>query len=186
MDSSPELEAELRELQTRLSALQARLNRSFQGGRAPGSTVEVLLVEIGNLSAAFELDSVREVVPVAALRPIPEAPAWVLGALNLRGKTTPVVHIGSKLAGGSTDFQLEDLIVIAETDLGTAGFIVSSVGTIVETRLDETASLNETPHASYVVGTFSFQGNTRLLLGIAELLQHTDLRSVDRKKEREA
>lgn len=170
-----DLEAELRDLQNRLAELSARLERSFKGGRAPGTRVDVLLVEIGSLSAAFELGPVREVVPVAELTPIPEAPPWVLGALNLRGSTTPVVHIGSKLVGGSPDFELEDLIVVAATELGAAGFVVTAVGSIVEATLDDTTSLNETPHASYVVGTFSHLGKPRLLLGVPELLRVTNL-----------
>lgn len=169
------LEAELRELQNRLTELQARLERSFKGGRTPGTRVEVLLVEIGTLSAAFELGPVREVVPVAEMKPIPEAPPWVLGALNLRGRTTPIIHIGSKLAGGTTDFELEDLVVIASTELGSAGFVVTAVGSIVEALLDDDTSLNETPHASYVVGTFSHLGKPRLLLGVPELLRYTGI-----------
>lgn len=176
-EKSMDLEAELRELQSRLAELTARMERSFKGGRAPGSRVETLLVEIGTLSAAFELEAVREVVPVAELAPIPEAPPWVLGALNLRGHTTPVVHIGSKLVGGSPDFELEDLIVVANTDLGTAGFVVTAVGAIVDVTLDDTTSLNETPHASYVVGTFSHLGKPRVLLGVRELLRATNLAS---------
>jgi len=175
IERNTDLEAEVRDLQNRLADLQARLSRKFKGGRAPGTRVEVLLVEIGALSAAFELGPVREVVPVAALKPIPEAPPWVLGALNLRGRTTPIIHIGSKLSGGSPDFELEDLVVVADTEFGTAGFVVSAVGSIVETLLDDTTSLNETPHASYVVGTFSHLGSPRVLLGILELLRYTDL-----------
>jgi purine-binding chemotaxis protein CheW len=175
-EAHDELEAEVGELKARLGQLEAKLRGSFRGGRAPGTRADVLLVTIGRLEAAFELEGVREVVPTAQLQPIPEAPPWVLGTLNLRGGTTPVVHIGARLAGGRAELVVEDLIVIAATQAGTAGFIVSAVGNIVEITLDQEASITDTPHASYVVGTFTHGGQSRLLLGIPELLRQADLR----------
>lgn len=169
------LKAELHDLQGRLAELEAKLRGTFKSGREPGSTAEVLLVDIGAIRAAFELECIQEVVPAAALRPIPEAPHWVLGALNLRGRTTPVVDIRSRLMGGSRELEVDDLIVIVATELGSAGLVVSSVGTILEIKLDEKASLSEAPHAAYVVGTFTQGGQTRLLLGIREILRHADV-----------
>ncbi len=173
-----ELEAEVDELHERLRLLEARLKGTFRGGREPGSRVEALMVSIGSLEAAFELDSIERVVPAAALQPIPEAPNWILGSLNLRGRTTPIVHIGARLQGGIPELRLEDLFVIAALEWGRVGLVVSEVGTIVDVTLDDRASLTSTPHADYVVGTFSHDGRTRLLLGIHELLRHRDLQSV--------
>lgn len=177
MSLEAELRTELDHLYSRLSEMEARLLGTHRRATMPGTEVEVLFVTIGALEAAFELSAVKEVVPAAALAPLPEAPAWVLGTLNLRGATVPVVHVGSRLTRESRSLKVQDLIVIASTDLGTAGFVVSAVGAIATIKLDQTASLTETPHAAYVVGSFSHADVARLLLGIRELLRHSELSS---------
>lgn len=175
MGAEAELQAEVDALRARLTALEARLNRSHKNGRVPGAEIEVLFLAVGRLLAAFELDAVSEVVPAALLAPLPEAPSWVLGTLNLRGSTIPVVDIASRLSARAPGIGLSDIIVIVSTELGTAGVVVSEVGVIRSVRLDQQAAFLETPHAGYVVGTFSHDGQARLLLGVQELLRHSEL-----------
>ena len=185
MGGETELQAEVDALRARLTALEARLQKSHKHGRPPGAEVEVLFLGVGTLSAAFELSSVTEVVPAASLAPLPEAPSWVLGTLNLRGATIPVVDIASRLSSQAPGLGLSDIIVIVSTELGTAGVVVSEVGAIRTVRLDQRASFLEAPHASYVVGTFSHEGQARLLLGVPELLRHSELAPI-LKRESEA
>lgn len=175
MGGEAELQAEVDALRARLTALEARLHKSHKNGRPPGAEIEVLFLSVGTLQAAFELDAVCEVVPAAELAPLPEAPSWVLGTLNLRGATLPVVDIASRLGSQAPGLGLSDIIVIVSTEHGTAGVVVSEVGTIKSVRLDQRAAFLETPHASYVVGTFSHAGQARLLLGVPELLRHSEL-----------
>jgi chemotaxis signal transduction protein len=175
MSLESELQEEVDLLHARLAELEARFRGTYRSGRKPGASVEVLFVRIGDLHAAFELDTVKEVVPAAALAPLPEAPAWVLGTLKLRGSSLPVVHIGARLNRRSPELLVQHLIVIASTELGTAGFVVDDVGIVLQVTLGEAPSLTETPHAPYVVGSFTHQDRARLVLGIQELLRHSDL-----------
>ncbi|HEY6725145.1 MAG TPA: chemotaxis protein CheW [Polyangiaceae bacterium] len=175
MGGEVELQAEVDALRARLTALEARLHKRHKHGRPPGAEVEVLFLAVGKLLAAFELEAVSEVVPAAQLAPLPEAPSWVLGTLNLRGSTIPVVDIASRLSSRAPGLGLSDIIVIVATELGTAGVVVSEVGAIRSVRLDQQASFLEAPHAAYVVGSFSHDGQARLLLGVPELLRHSEL-----------
>ena len=175
MGGEAELQAEVDALRARLTALEARMHKSHKHGRPPGAELEVLFLSVGALHAAFELGAVCEVVPAAELAPLPEAPSWVLGTLNLRGATLPVVDIASRLSSRAPGLELSDIIVIVSTEHGTAGVVVSEVGAIKNVRLDQRAAFLETPHASYVVGTFSHDGQARLLLGVPELLRHSEL-----------
>jgi len=184
MGGEAELQAEVDALRARLTALEARLHQRHKSGRKPGSEVEVLFLGVGSLLAAFELEAVAEVVPAALLAPLPEAPSWVLGTLNLRGSTIPVVDIASRLSSQAPGLGLSDIIVIVSTALGTAGVVVGEVGAIRRVRLDQRASFLETPHAAYVVGTFSHDGQARLLLGVPELLRHSELAPILSQEQR--
>jgi len=176
MSLEVELQAQIDVLRGQLSQLEDRLGQALRRREPLATDFEVLHVRIERTFAAFELEAVREVVPAAELAPLPEAPAWVLGMLNLRGATLPVVDVGTRLASRAPRLLLSDLIVIASTRAGSAGLVVSEVDTITRVERDALqSSLLETPHAPYALGTFSHAGRSTVLLGVSELLRHSEL-----------
>lgn len=74
---------------------KARISRP--GGRLLIRQMEMLLFKIDNDSYGVELDDVEEVLHMPLLRHIPSAPAFITGALNLRGELLPVIDITERL-----------------------------------------------------------------------------------------
>jgi purine-binding chemotaxis protein CheW len=175
MSHELELRAEVDALRGRLAQLEARLKKTYARPNLSGRDTAVLLVDVGDMRGALELDRVREVVPAATLAPLPEAPDWVLGTLNLRGTSVPVVHVAHRLGRASKALALSDLIVVVLTESGTAGLVVSQVGAVKVIRSHEDSSMLETSHAPYVIGCFNDGTVARLILGVAELFRHTEL-----------
>ena len=175
MSQELELRAEVDALRGRLAQLEARLKKTYERSSSSARDTAVLLVDVGTLKGALELDRVQEVVPAATLSPLPEAPDWVLGTLNLRGRSIPVVHVAHRLGGAARSLALSDLIVIVRTESGSAGLVVSQVGAVKVIRTQADASLLEAPHAPYVVGSFNDGAVARLVLGVSELFRHTEL-----------
>ncbi|NHZ65010.1 chemotaxis protein CheW [Massilia genomosp. 1] len=60
--------------------------------------MKVMVFHIGADRYALPLWAVARVVPAAALKAIPLAPAWVAGLLDLHGEAVPVIDLSS-LAG---------------------------------------------------------------------------------------
>jgi purine-binding chemotaxis protein CheW len=171
-----ELLGEIQALHRRLRELESRVGQASLPSEPLPDEFDVLFVRIGGVAAAFELRSVREVVPAAALTPVPEAPAWVLGLLNIRGATVPVVDIGSRLEGRPARLRVNDLIVVASGKLGAVGLVVNEVDTVA--RIQRSAlqpAVHETPHAEYVLGAFPRGERSVVLLGLSELLRQADL-----------
>ncbi len=179
MPIDAELLGELQALRSRLSDLESRIGQAKSESEPLPDEFDVLFVRIGAVAAAFELRAVREVVPAAALTPVPEAPAWVLGLLNIRGSTVPVVDIGSRLEGRPARLRVNDLIVVATGKLGAVGLVVNEVDTVA--RIERAAlqpAVHETPHAEYVLGAFPRGERSVVLLGLSELLRNADLPAV--------
>ncbi|MGE0434340.1 MAG: chemotaxis protein CheW [Planctomycetota bacterium] len=53
----------------------------------------VLLFHIGADRYAIETRAIIEIVPLARLKAIPQAPGWVAGLLDYRGRSVPVVDL---------------------------------------------------------------------------------------------
>lgn len=60
--------------------------------------MKVLVFHIGADRYALPLAAVARVLPVAALKQVPQAPAWVAGLMDLHGTPVPVIDL-STLAG---------------------------------------------------------------------------------------
>jgi len=80
------------------------------------SHIPFLLVEIGGQTYAFESSEVEELTVPGPLRPMPGAPDWILGLIDLRGK--PVVALSSALLLGHPRTEGDEICLLAELDGG--------------------------------------------------------------------
>ncbi|NBV86616.1 MAG: hypothetical protein EBS01_10230 [Verrucomicrobia bacterium] len=82
------------------------------------SHVPFLLVEIGGYTYAFESSEVEELTVPGPLRPMPGAPGWILGLIDLRGK--PMLALSTALLLGHRRTEGEEICLLAELDGGLA------------------------------------------------------------------
>lgn len=143
------LEAELRELRREEAALTAPGSGDFQ----------VLVCRAGTHRLAIPYSRLREVVLVPGLAPLPEAPPWVLGLLNLRGETLPVVDVQARLSGAARVPEIDDHVAVVETDDGPAGLVVTAVSSVaVVNGRDVAPAPRDVPYAPYVIGVLTLDG----------------------------
>jgi chemotaxis signal transduction protein len=64
-------------------------------------------VQCGEFSLAFNFDWARQIVDQFELVPLPRAPDWVLGAVNVNGLIVPVVDLANYFSGSATPAQLQ-------------------------------------------------------------------------------
>ncbi len=63
-------------------------------------------IHCGDFSVAFGFDWARQIVDQFELVPIPRAPSWVLGAVNVNGLIVPVIDLSTYFAESSVPAQL--------------------------------------------------------------------------------
>jgi len=104
------------------------------------SSGKFLTFKLANTQCGIEVLSIREIVRVHSITPVPEMPPYVKGVTNLRGKLTPVIDLRDKFgleAGERTDRHC--LVVVetmnSETTTDLLGLIVDAV--------EEVVSINE-------------------------------------------
>lgn len=61
--------------------------------------MQALRFRIGDRTLAVDLRWIREVCPLVDLRPLPQAPTWLLGLFDYHGTLLPVVDGGLALGG---------------------------------------------------------------------------------------
>lgn len=116
-----ELRERLYELELRAAGLTDTSDDVFAGER------DMLLVQVGTTRGAFEVSAVDEVVPAAALSPLPESQPWILGLLNLRAEVIPVLDVSARVARRHRVLELDDRIVIVKHRGRRVGLVVQAV-----------------------------------------------------------
>ena len=71
-----------------------------------------LLFELGHERYALDVRQVAEVLPLLAIKPIPQAHAAVAGVMNFRGAPVPVIDVSQLTLGRPAERRLSTRIVL--------------------------------------------------------------------------
>lgn len=80
---------------------------------------------------------VQEVLRYSEIAPVPGAPSYVIGIINLRGNVVTVIDTRERFALPPGDVTDNTRIVIIEADSHVVGILVDSVAEVVYLRLSE-------------------------------------------------
>jgi len=106
------------------------------------SAIELILVEVAGHEFCIDIRSVREIRGFTASTPLPQAPAFVLGVINLRGAIMPVLDLRARLGLGATEVSGRHVIVVVHHEDRPAGLLVDAVQ---ETMILDGAQLQAPP-----------------------------------------
>ena len=176
--STAALRCEIEQMQHQLYELQLRVQRAAASGLEALPAGELLLLEcrVEEQRIALLLDRVEEAVPAAALAPLPEAPPWVLGMLNLRGTTIPVLDVAARVLRRGRRLELSDLIVVCtlgERRIGLAVQAIHHVLRVLAGSISEPAP--GLPQAPYLLGVCSTGTALLTLISIERLVALSDI-----------
>ncbi len=122
---------------------------------------------------AVDIGTVREIIYGRTISPLPGAPDYFEGLIDLRGTVIPVIHLGKRLQPLSTAKRSEDIfhILIIEIEQKKVGFIVDRVEDVVmieKEAVQPAQNLIELP-LSVIEGVFHYKGRLILLLYLERL-----------------
>src|SRR5580700_6443321 len=91
------VDPDVRALEAREAVLVERSRRLAKVATTEpeGHSVSILVFRLGDESYAVDVAALRSVEPVGSLTPLPCAPRFVAGVLNLRGETLTVLDLGA-------------------------------------------------------------------------------------------
>src|SRR3954468_22996091 len=85
---------------------------------------------------------VREILEYDVVTRVPKAPAWVRGAINLRGRVVPVVDLAVRFGQPPAEISKRTCIVILDVDMDgdttVIGILADSVSQVIDLKPEET------------------------------------------------
>jgi purine-binding chemotaxis protein CheW len=88
--------------------------------------VEVLVFTVNGHEHALPVEDVVEVVRLVAVTPLPEAPAWVAGVINMRGRVIPVIDLRTRLGLPPREPDLSTPIIVVGGSEPAAGLVADA------------------------------------------------------------
>jgi purine-binding chemotaxis protein CheW len=131
-----------------------------------------LCFSLGTEEYGIPLLSVKEVIALPEITPVPQTPAHFLGIMNLRGQIISVMDLRSKL-GIKANQSSETAVIICELTPNSIGVVVDSINCVASPLRSETndgAEIQNQKTAHYVTGVFRNDGKLVLLLDVQKLL----------------
>lgn len=151
------------------------MNQTVQTGNDP--VTEWVTFRLDAEKYGIDVMRVREVLRNTEIAPVPGAPGFVLGIINLRGNVVTVIDTRKRFGLIPKDIDESSRIVILEAGDEVVGMMVDSVAEVVDLR---TSSIETAPNvgndesAKFIQGVSSRDDGLLILVDLNKLLSTED------------
>ncbi|MGX5173560.1 chemotaxis protein CheW [Aliikangiella sp. IMCC44653] len=137
---------------------------------------------LSNETYGINVMQVQEVLRFTDIAPVPGAPPYVLGIINLRGNVVTVIDTCQRFGLPPIELTDNTRIVIIETNQQVIGILVDAVAEVVylrESEIEITPNVGNDESAKFIQGV-SHRGNELLILvDLNKLLGEEDWDELD-------
>ncbi|MBY6186855.1 chemotaxis protein CheW [Marinobacter hydrocarbonoclasticus] len=116
---------------------------------------------------------VREVLRYSAIAPVPGAPSYVLGIINLRGNVVTVIDTRARFGLPEAPITDNTRIVIIEAEDQVVGILVDSVAEVVylnSSEVDSAPNVGNEESAKFIQGVCHRDDKLLILVDLEKLL----------------
>lgn len=116
---------------------------------------------------------VQEVLRVSEIAPVPGAPAYVLGIINLRGNVVTVIDTRARFGLPSSEMDEASRIIVIESEKQVVGILVDAVAEVVELRegdIDVAPNVGTEESSRYIQGVATREEGLLILVDLNKLL----------------
>ena len=135
--------------------------------------VELLSFRLGEEEYSVDIMSVREIRGWTRATPLPHAPSYVRGVINLRGIVLPVVDLSVRLGMAPVKGDARNVIIVVQVGLQTAGLLVDAVSDILalpRSDLQPPPDLAANTAHSYITALTIVEGRMIRVLDLTSVL----------------
>lgn len=126
-----------------------------------------------NETYGIDVMKVQEVLRVSEIAPVPGAPPYVLGIVNLRGSVVTVIDSRARFGLPSRESDEASRIVIIESDRQVVGLLVDGVAEVVEidaSEIEQAPNVGNDDTSRFIQGVCSREEGLLILVDLDKLL----------------
>jgi len=144
--------------------------------------LQVVGFRIGRETFGLPISMVREIVRVPEITSVPNAPDYIEGVINLRGRIIPIVDLRKRFGDKSFERDKKNRIVVVELRSRAVGLIVNSASEVLRiapSQIDEPHNVFKEGELNYITGIGKLNGRLVILLDLDKVLERGELNHLD-------
>ncbi len=133
--------------------------------------------QLGDETYGIDVLQVQEVLRVSEISPVPGAPTYVLGIINLRGNVVTVIDGRARFALPPKESDDQSRIVVVDADDKVIGLLVDSVSEVAyvpSSAIESPPDVGTDESARFVSGVFNRDDDLLIMVDLTRLLSATD------------
>ena len=153
----------------------------LKGARIDATLHSVVVFSLDDCQYALPLGSVQRCLRVVGIAPVPDAPAIMLGIVNLGGTVTPVIDVRSRFDHPAREVRLTDHLIVATATERTVALLVDAIEGVMDILPESYVPADEImPQVDCIEGIIKLEDGMVLIHDLERLLSPTEKNAVDR------
>ncbi|MBS1714516.1 MAG: purine-binding chemotaxis protein CheW [Armatimonadetes bacterium] len=135
--------------------------------------LQTVVFRLGDEYYGIDIFRVNEIIRMRDITPVPRTEPHILGLVNLRGKTIPVVDIRVRMNLPDTAQAESTRIIVVDSSHGNVGIVVDAVTEVVSldrSTIDDAPTLAQDSRTEFILGVAKREGELIMLLDLDETL----------------
>lgn len=143
--------------------------------------MQLVAFRLGREIFGVQIEYIREIMRYPEITEVPDAPEFLEGVINLRGKVVPVIDLRKRLRTGASERTKATRVLVSELGGSSVGLTVDAVAEVI--RIDP-ASVEEPPEmvaavgVEYITGVAKVEEKLVILVDIKKVLDAGDMRKM--------
>jgi purine-binding chemotaxis protein CheW len=134
---------------------------------------------IGRETFGVPIALVHEIVRVPEITAVPEAPDYIEGVINLRGKIISIVDLRKRFGERQILSTKKNRILVVEVENRMVGLVVDAASEVLKippSEIDAPPNVFEEGELNYVTGVGKLGGRLIILIDLSKILQRGELK----------
>jgi purine-binding chemotaxis protein CheW len=145
---------------------------------------QLVAFTVGDQEFGMDINQVREIIRLVQITHLPKAPAFIEGAVNLRGQVLAVIDLAKRIGLKPKERGQATRIIIVDVGHNTVGMIVDSVSEVLRLAsncMEEVPSLvnSEVPE-HYIRGIVKLKDRLLVFLDLNMIITPEEFSHVER------
>jgi purine-binding chemotaxis protein CheW len=145
-------------------------NRAMETGGS--ELIQLVSFDLGTEEFGVDILKVQEINRMVSITRIPQAPYYIEGVINLRGKVIPVMDLRTKFGLESKARDKNSRIVVCDVDGSIVGMVVDGVSEVLRvsgSTVEPAPEITRGEGQRYVRGVVRLEDRLLLLLDVSRL-----------------
>ena len=141
--------------------------------REPKETLQLVSFKLGNEEFGVDILQVQEIIRMQNITRVPNAPHFVEGVINLRGRVIPIIDLRKRFDLGDHERDKNTRIMVVKIDNIVVGLIVDEVSEVLRIPAD---TVEPPPpivagiESDFIKGVGKLEGRLLILLDLNKIL----------------